>query len=129
MVLVDTTVWIDFFNGTPNPKSDQLVSFLEEGEDLAICGVILTEVLQGLRTDNKAKEILDEFESLHYLETNRSAYIHASSIYRGCRKKGLTIRKPIDCIIAATCIESSSFLLHKDTDFDHIAKLFPLQFA
>jgi predicted nucleic acid-binding protein len=89
--------------------------------------VVITEILQGVTTQRQADELLVDLGALHYLEISRNAYIQAATIYRLCRNKGLTIRKPIDCIIAATCLEHSAFLLHNDRDFEHIAKHFPLQ--
>jgi predicted nucleic acid-binding protein len=129
MTLVDTTVWIDFFAGRKTKQIEHFEKLIEDGEDVAICGVIITEILQGIREDKvfiKTHSVLDD---LIYVSTTKETHLLAAQIYRGSRKRGLTIRKPIDCIIAATCIENSMFILHNDRDFDNICKHFPLQCA
>ena len=78
---------------------------------------------EGSQYLEEVKSILDE---LIYLPAEKETYLLASQIYRGCRKRGLTIRKQMDCIIAATCIQNSTFILHNDRDFDNISKYFPL---
>lgn len=127
MILVDTSVWIDYFAGGSTPKTEQLKKAIINSEDLCICGVVMTEILQGIRKEtdfNKVQKILDE---LIYLPEQKSTHVLAAKIYRMLRKKGKTIRKPIDCIIAATCIEHSAFILHNDRDFSYISKHFSLQ--
>jgi len=94
---------------------------------LCICGVILTEVIQGIRRDKDFETVWQILDDLIYLPEQKSTHLLAAKIYRSIRKKGKTIRKPIDCIIAAICIENSSFLLHNDKDFVFISKYFPLQ--
>jgi len=121
MVLVDTTVWIDFFIDRNEPHVAMLQELIENEEDLSLCGVILAEVLQGIRTDtdfNKTKEYLDD---LIFLPMRKTTFLRAAEIYRSLRKKGITIRKPVDCMIASVSIEYDIPLLHNDRDFDHIA--------
>lgn len=118
MIVVDTSVWIDFFRGYKSP----LHQLIEEEEDLALTEIIITEILQGIKKDKdykKLKPFLLEFPILQPkgLET----YLSAAQIFRNCRKKGKTIRKTVDCIIAAICIENKQALLHSDSDFDQIA--------
>ena len=122
MVLVDTTVWIDFFSDRNEPHVAMLQELIENEEDLSLCGVILAEVLQGIRSDTdfaKTKEYLDD---LIFLPMRQTTFIRAAEIYRSLRKKGNTIRKPVDCMIASVAIEHDIHLLHNDPDFDHIAK-------
>jgi predicted nucleic acid-binding protein len=127
VILVDTTVWIDWFADRDCRATDRLRLAIEQGEDLAVCGVVITEVLQGVRNDRDFATIRDRLFALIYLPVTVETHVRAAEMYRACRKRGLTIGKPIDCIISATCIENSAFILHNDRDFDHIAKHFALQ--
>ncbi len=127
MILVDTTVWIDLFSGRETPHVTKLETLIADQEDLCTCGIIMTEVLQGIRSDQEYHKTLSILSDLLYLPMDQSAFIQASNIYRNLRKKGITIRKTIDCMIAAVCLDHESQLLHNDRDFDFIAKSFPLQ--
>ena len=127
MVLVDTTVWIDFFNDNKSPQVDKLVKIIQD-EDIAICGAVEMEALQGIRDEAQHRAIKDIFDGFIYVATDRSTFHYSARIYRTCRKRGITIRKPIDCLISAVCIENSTFLHHNDRDFLNIARHFPLQF-
>jgi predicted nucleic acid-binding protein len=122
MMLVDTTVWIDFFKGNSTPQVEKLESLIENDEDLCLCGVILTEVLQGIRSDSEYRRTKSLLEELIFLPMRHDTFVHAAELYRNLRKKGVTIRKPIDCMIASVAIEQSVSLLHNDRDFDYIAK-------
>jgi predicted nucleic acid-binding protein len=122
MLMVDTTVWIDFFGGKETPEVTTLEDFIKEGSDICICGIILTEVLQGIRNDKEYRKILSRFDPLIFLPMNRSTYVKSAEIYRDLRRKGVTIRKSVDCMIAAAAIEQNIPLLHNDRDFDLIEK-------
>lgn len=122
MVLVDTTVWIDFFGNRPEPHVLALDELLKGEADLCLCGVILTEILQGIRSDSDYRKTRDYLSVLIILPMPPSTFVRAAELYRSLRKKGVTIRKPIDCMIAAVAIENDLTLLHNDRDFDHIAK-------
>ena len=117
MVLVDTTVWIDFFADRAKPHVETLSTLIKDEHDICISGVILTEVLQGIRKEGHFNQIQDFFQPLVYLSSSRLTYIKSAQIYRFLRKKGITIRKSIDCIIAAIAIEHNVSLLHNDSDF------------
>jgi predicted nucleic acid-binding protein len=82
----------------------------------------MTEILQGIRSDKEYDRIKNILSGLLYLPITKNIFIHASSIYRTIRKHGKTIRSPIDCIIAAICIEHEIELLHNDKDFSIIAQ-------
>jgi predicted nucleic acid-binding protein len=127
VILVDTTVWIDWFAERDCVATKKLVLAIEQGEDLAVCGVVITEVLQGIRHDRDFGIIRERLFGLIYLPASVDTHVRAAEMYRACRKKGLTIRKPVDCIIGATCVENSAFILHNDHDFEHLAKHTPLQ--
>jgi predicted nucleic acid-binding protein len=122
VVIVDTTVWIDFFSGRPSPEVQLLEGFLKGGRDICICGVILAEVLQGIREDKDYKRTLSRFDSFLFLDLDRAAFIRAAQIYRALRRRGITIRKSVDCMIAAVAIQHNLPLLHNDRDFDPIEK-------
>lgn len=128
MVLVDTTVWIDLFKNAVTSQVTKFGILIEENEDIVINGVVLTEVLQGIGNEKEFESVKSVLDKLIYISISKDTHTFAAQIYRFCRKKGLTIRKPIDCIIAATCIEQSIFLLHNDRDFTNISKYFPLRF-
>jgi len=122
MVIVDTTVWIEFFSGKASGEIQILERLLTKGEDICLCGIILTEVLQGIREDTGYNKTLSRFGSFLFLDLDRRTFIKAAEIYRSLRKRGITIRKPVDCMIAAVAIEHSIPLLHNDRDFDPIEK-------
>ena len=120
--IIDTSVWIDYFNAIINSKTDNVVELIKANEVL-ILPVILQEVLQGIRKDklfNSIIETLVPLEFISYHQTEMS--IAAASLYRNLKTKGVTIRKPNDCLIAAICIANDIPLLHNDKDFDNIAK-------
>jgi hypothetical protein len=121
MVLVDTIVWIDFFGNRPEPHVAVLEALIKGDEDICLCGVILTEVLQGIRSDADYRKTREYLDALIILPMHPVTFVRAAELYRSLRKKGVTIRKPIDCIIAAVAIENDLPLLHNDRDFDHIA--------
>jgi predicted nucleic acid-binding protein len=122
VVLVDTTVWVDFFSGRNTRQVVALERLLHRGEDICVCGVILSEVLQGIRSDADYAETLSRFEAFLFLPMNRGTFVKAADLYRSLRRRGITIRKPIDCMIAAVAIEHNIPLLHNDRDFDPMEK-------
>jgi predicted nucleic acid-binding protein len=122
MVLVDTTVWIDFFADRNEPHVAALQELIENEEDLCLCGIILAEVLQGIRSDADFVETKDYFDDLIFLPMRQTTFVQAAGVYRSLRKRGVTIRKPVDCMIASVAIEYDIRLLHNDRDFDYIAK-------
>lgn len=129
MILVDTTVWIDLFNGQDTVQIQKLEKLINERTDLCTCGVVLAEVLQGIRNETEFQRTKKVLSNLLYLPMNRSTYIQSANIYRKLRTEGITIRKPIDCMIASVCIENEAALIHNDKDFTFIAKIFPLKIA
>jgi predicted nucleic acid-binding protein len=127
MVLVDTTVWIDFFSGISCPHVKTLENLITNREDICICGIILTEVLQGIKKDSEFRQTRDLFANLIFLPMGYSSFLRSSEIYRELRKKGITIRKSMDCMIASIAIENEIPLLHNDKDFLPIEKSFGLK--
>lgn len=118
MVLVDSSVWIDYFNGTASPEADTLDALL--GQELVLIGdLILTEILQGFREEHDyrlARELLDPLE-LRVLGGREVALLAADN-YRTLRARGITVRKTIDVIIGSYCQLHALPLLHTDRDFD-----------
>ena len=118
MILVDSSVWIDYFNGVKNRQTEFL--YQEIGDtNFAVGDLIYGEVMQGFRSDKDYKIAYNFFEELPmlFLLGKESALASAQN-YRFLRKKGVTIRKTIDCYIASYCILKNIPLLHSDRDFD-----------
>ncbi len=117
MILVDATVWIDYFNGIVTPETDALDRLLGD-QPLLVGDLILAEVLQGFRDDQDfevARQALVSFQQVNML--NADLAVQSARNYRTLRKLGITIRKTIDCLIATYCIEAGVTLLHADRDF------------
>jgi hypothetical protein len=126
-VVVDTSVWIDYFNGYPSWQAERLIKAISDNEEIILPGIIQTEILLGFSNDkqaNKVANILSAFDPPKDLKNDD--YQQAAKIYRTCRKNGKTIRSTIDCLIAAMCLRENLELLSKDRDFDVIAQYFPL---
>ena len=129
MIVVDSSVWIDYFTGRSTPETEKLDALLGE-EPIAIGDIILTEVLQGFRTDKdfkKARELLTSLTVVPMLGTDIA--LKSALNFRTLRKKGITIRKTIDSIIATYCIENKMSLLHSDKDFIPFQKHLKLKSA
>jgi predicted nucleic acid-binding protein len=120
MVLVDTTVWIDFFRGHSTPEVGELERLLTTTGEIATCGVVLMEVLRGIREDADYRSARKHFDSYVLLPMSRQIFLAATDIYRSLRRRGITIRKSVDCMIAAVAMENGLPLLHRDRDFDPI---------
>ena len=118
MILVDSSVWIDYFNGKFTAQTGQLDRLLES-EPLAVGDLILTEVLQGFADERGFRQAFKMLTSLTIVELGGAEIaIQAAENFRTLRKLGVTVRKTIDTIIATRCIESGYDLLHCDRDFD-----------
>lgn len=122
MIIVDSNTWADFFNGTSNPHVRRLDAALEEEEDLAVIPVIITEVLQGFRTDSGFRRAKRGLVALPVIQPDVDCHVRAAQLYRSLRKKGVTVRGPVDCIIAQSCIAIGAVLLSPDADFRRIAR-------
>ena len=127
MILVDTSVWIDFFAARNRPHVAKLEQLILDENDLALCGIVLTEILQSIGDDAAARRVRRYLSPLLMLPMPEAVFISAADIYRTLRKRGITIRKTNDCIIAATALEHHCRLLHNDKDFTSIAEHFPLE--
>lgn len=117
MIIVDSSVWIDYFNGIDTVQTDKLDELLGV-EPIGIGDIILTEVLQGFREDKDyitAKQVLTSLTVFNMLNTDLA--IESANNFRTLRKRGITIRKTNDVIIATFCIENNHSLLFSDKDF------------
>jgi predicted nucleic acid-binding protein len=122
MLIVDSTVWVDYFNGIGNPKTDYLDQIVDK-TPILIGDLILAEVLQGFRDDSdfeKARRTFGKFMQVAIV--NPELALQSARNYRLLRHKGTTVRKTIDSLIATYCIEHEHDLLHNDSDFDGYEK-------
>lgn len=127
MILVDSSVWIDYFRGTVTAQTDQLDRLLGR-EPLAIGDLILAEVLQGFDSKRDFRAAQRLLRTCQIVEIGgREIAIQAARNYRLLRGHGVTVRKTIDTMIATRCIESGFDLLHSDQDFDGFAKYLGLR--
>lgn len=118
MILVDSSVWIDFFRGSPTPQTERLDALLGT-EPLAVGDLILTEVLQGFASEkdfNHARRLLATLDIITL--GGEAIALQAARNYRTLRAQGVTVRKTIDTVIATRCIEDDLPLLYSDRDFD-----------
>jgi len=122
-LIFDTSVWIDFFNDKNTDKVELLASYIENNDRLLLTPTIIQEILQGIREDKQYRKIKDILSYIEILELPQiAAAVGAAELYRSLRKKGLTIRKSNDCLIAIYAIEFSIKLVYSDSDFDLISK-------
>lgn len=122
-VLVDTSVWVDFFNGYSGREAETLSRLIREDADLVTCGLIVSEVLQGLRSGKSLSAIESHFREMDWLTpTEPETYVEAAELFRRLRSRGLTIRSTIDCVIAKLASDHDALLLSKDRDLTLIVE-------
>lgn len=122
MIVVDTSVWIDVLNDAGTPPAQRCAELIEAGEPVALTDVILTEVLQGLRSEREARLVEGHLRAFPILRLEGiDDFVLAAELYRRARSAGITIRKTLDCLIAAPCVRTGAPLLHADADFDRLA--------
>jgi predicted nucleic acid-binding protein len=126
MVIVDTTVWIDYLRGNATPQ----VGWLEQEmtrQRLGITDIILCETLQGIRDDMQFARVRDALLRYDIFSMGGTELaLAAAENYRALRAQGITLRKTIDCLIATFCLQNGHTLLHSDKDFEPFEKLFGL---
>lgn len=127
MAIVATSVWIDFFHGKDTVEVGTPDRFLAEGEDIRICGIILTEVLQSIRENSGYARTFFRLDASLFLEMNRRTFVKAAQIHRTLRRRSTTISEIVAWLIAASAIENKIHLLHGDRDFDPIEKCLGLK--
>lgn len=126
LTVVDSNAWADFFNGVSSPHVGRLETALRDQEDLAVLPIILTEVLQGFRSESGFRRAERVLLALPVLEPTVACHVRAAKLFRSLRREGITIRGAVDCIIAQTCLDAGAILLSPDRDFERIARHVPL---
>jgi predicted nucleic acid-binding protein len=120
-VLVDTSVWADFFNDHPSPEQRALAGLISGDDEICTCGVVVAEVFQGLRREKGRSRLSDLFRDLTFLEpAGIDLYFRAADLYRALRLRGKTIRSTIDCLIAVLAEEHGCAVLARDRDMETI---------
>ena len=122
MIVVDTSVWIDYFNGLELPHTGLLDALLGE-RTIAVGDLILAELLQGFDSERDAGRALSLLEPLEFLEmAGRDVAIQSATNFRRLRRRGITVRKTMDMLIGTYCLMHDHELLHNDRDFDVISR-------
>lgn len=127
MLLVDSSVWINFLAGRTSKAVKYFREQLEARETFALTELIYLEVLQGVREPDTAKKVSTYLRGQLLLAPRRGlqTYDAAADLYRRCRIAGVTVRSTIDCLIAQIAVEYGAVLLHSDRDYEHIARVEP----
>ncbi|MDD2367085.1 MAG: PIN domain nuclease [Desulfuromonadaceae bacterium] len=120
MVLVDTSIWIDFFQAPESHTGLVLVSLIKDHNNVALCGIVLQEVLQGIRNQNSFVLVRERLLKFPFIEANLDTWLLAASLYRALRAKGITI-PPVDVTIAAIAIQNDIQLFSRDVHFEEVA--------
>lgn len=128
MIVVDTSVWIDLFRDADTWQVEALVEAIEADEAVALTDIVLTEILQGLPDERAVASVEGRLLAhpvlvLDPLDDHR----RAAAMYRTCRRRGVAIRRTLDCLIASVCVREEVPLLHADADFDRLAEHTDLQ--
>lgn len=127
MVIADTSVWVDFLRGRETPGALHLEQLLISDVDLFTTGIIVQEILTGIREKRIRHEVKQDLDLCITVMPSLGTHVRAAEIFDGCRKKGITIRSIVDCLIAALAIEYDLTVLHCDRDYRWISQVFPLK--
>lgn len=120
-VLVDTSVWADFLNDSPTPEAGLLARLIEDEVEIVTCGVVITEVFQGIRRSSTLAALERQFRDMDCLSPREpDSYLAAARLYRELRAAGITVRSTIDCLIVTLAEEHGTFLLSRDHDIELI---------
>lgn len=122
MVLVDTSIWIDFFQAPESHTGSTLVSLIKDHNSVALCGIVLQEVLQGIRNQKSFELVRERLLKFPFVEANLDTWLLAASLYRDLRAKGITM-PPVDVTIAAIAIQKDMPLFSRDAHFDEVAQV------
>ncbi len=120
MILVDTSAWVEFLRGTDSPVCEAVDRLL--GSDLASCDAISMELLAGARDERQLTQLRGLLARTTMLPTSPADFELAAAMYRACRVRGETVRKLIDCLIAAVAVRADVEILHADADFATLAR-------
>jgi predicted nucleic acid-binding protein len=124
VIVVDTTIWIDFLEAKGTAFDRHLTELVEEDAPIALIDIVYCEVLEGIRNDDvyqrtRASLLAHPIMRPRGLQTFETA----ANLYRSARRQGFTIRRSVDCLIAATCLENDAEIYHNDRDFDTLARV------
>jgi predicted nucleic acid-binding protein len=125
VILIDTSAWVEFLRDTGSAVARRVDALL--ARPIATCDAVRMEVLAGARDDDHLRGLRRLLARASSLPTSPAEYDAAAAIYRTCRRRGETVRKLIDCLIAAVAIRNSVAVLHADADFDVLARHTPLR--
>ena len=120
MILIDTSAWVEFLRDTGSPVCELVDELLER--EIAICDAVRMEILAGARDESHLRSLRRLLARATVIPTQATDYDDAAALYRRCRRQGETVRKLIDCLIAAAAIRADTPILHNDTDFDALAR-------
>jgi predicted nucleic acid-binding protein len=124
VIVVDTTVWIDFLEGRGTSFDRHLGELLERDASIALVDVIYGEILQGIRDEEVFARTRSSLLAHPILRPRGlGTFERAANLYRTARRRGLTVRRSVDCLIAATCLEAGAEIYHNDRDFDALARV------
>ncbi len=127
MILIDTTVWVEYLNGSKTPETEWLDAQVDK-QRLGLTDLIFCEVLQGVKDDRQAAEVQRELVNFEILPMGGiELAIESARNYRRLRARGRSVRKTIDCLIATFCLLHGHSLLHTDRDYDHFEQILGLQ--
>ncbi|HET8928047.1 MAG TPA: PIN domain nuclease [Microbacterium sp.] len=125
-MLLDSSAWIEFLRATGSPPHLAVRQLLHTPDSLIVCEPVAMEVVAGARSEQHAIELQRLLARGTLVATEPTDWVDAARIYRTGRRRGLTVRKLIDCLIAAIALRIDESVLHHDADFDAIAQLVPL---
>lgn len=127
MVIVDTSIWIDFLKGRDTAGTFRLERLIDNEIDLFTTGIIIQEILTGIKAKKTRNSVKKDLERFITVMPSRGTHVQAAELFDGCRKKGKTIRSIVDCLVAALAMEYDLAVLQSDRDYDYIAQVFPLK--
>jgi predicted nucleic acid-binding protein len=130
VILVDSSAWIEFQRATGGPVDRRLTAAIQSDEPLATTGLVVLEILAGARDERQAADLRRLLDRCRFLGLEEpSDHEAAAALYRACRREGTTVRRMPGCLIAAVAMRTDSELLHRDADFEAIARHAPLKIA
>jgi predicted nucleic acid-binding protein len=127
MYLVDTSAWLDYLKGTKSPVVTKLTEVMDQQIPFGITGVIYQEILQGAETEHDFTLLEEYFGTQRFYHPRDlvETYRNAAALYARCRRRGVTPRSTVDCLIAQVAIEHELQLIHSDRDFTAMARVIP----
>jgi len=127
-MIVDTSVWVDFLNAQETVETRVLQHAIEEDAPVYLTGLILAEILQGIRQPRRLATVRGDLLHFPLIEPRApDTYVAAATLYRSARRHGLTVRSVVDCVIAATAIDAAEPVLHRDRDYSALSKISSLR--